>query len=85
MRPFDAAELVELPARTVYRLEHAEGMKVECLTGNAWITQADDPRDIVLRAGEAFILDRPGLTLVMALKDAALRMEPSGQPNRLAA
>jgi hypothetical protein len=37
-----------------------------------WITQADDPDDIILHAGESVLLDKPGLAVVMALKDASI-------------
>ena len=43
-----------------------EGFTVECLDGAVWITQSNDARDIVLNAGESFVLDKPGLALVCA-------------------
>jgi hypothetical protein len=78
-------ETVKLPARTVHRLGNGPGAIVACRAGTVWITQANDPRDIVLVAGESFVLDRNGLALVMALKDAALTIEKGEQSERLAA
>ena len=43
-----------------------EGLEIVCLNGAVWITQSNDPRDIVIKAGESFVLDRPGLALVCA-------------------
>jgi DUF2917 family protein len=48
-----------------------QGLVVNCLEGSVWITQANDARDIVLDAGEAFMLDKPGLALVCAAAGAA--------------
>jgi hypothetical protein len=57
---------LDLLAHEVVPLHDAEGLAVTCLAGAVWITQADDPDDIVLEAGEEFVLDRPGLALVSA-------------------
>src|SRR5271155_2241940 len=47
-------------------IHDGQGFKVECLEGALWITQSNDSRDIVLEAGESFVLDKPGLALVCA-------------------
>jgi len=57
-------------------LDDARGFKVRAGTGDLWITQAGDSRDIVLRAGESFVIERPGLTLVNAPEAAWLTLEP---------
>lgn len=49
------------------RLRKGFGRRIVVLEGNVWVTQDDDPRDIVLRAGEDFIVDRPAATVVSAL------------------
>ncbi len=48
------------------------GFAVECLEGAVWITQSNDPRDIVLEAGESFVLDKPGLALICAAAGPAI-------------
>ena len=60
---------------------------VECLEGAVWITQSNDPRDIVLKSGQSFVLDKPGLALVCAAAGPAtvavavsLKLLPSAQP-----
>jgi hypothetical protein len=52
-------------------IDHGEGSRVNCVEGAVWITQSNDPRDIVIKGGESFVLDRPGLALVCAAASAA--------------
>ena len=47
-------------------IDNGEGFTVECLEGSVWVTQSNDPRDIVLKAGQSFVLDKPGLALICA-------------------
>ena len=53
------------------RLQDAVGRRVTVLQGSVWITQDRDPRDIVISAGEDFVIERPGLALVTPLDGAA--------------
>ena len=57
---------VRLNAGELLDIDNGEGFTVECLEGAIWITQSNDPRDIVLEAGQSFVLDKPGLALVCA-------------------
>lgn len=66
----DTASLL-LPRGGVIRLTDAAGTRVTCRSGAAWITLDDDRRDIVLEAGDQFVIDRAGLTLVCALAGPA--------------
>ncbi len=43
-----------------------------CLEGSIWITQENDICDYVIEAGEAFMITRPGLVLVRALKPSSI-------------
>jgi len=61
----EAIEL-RLKAREVVNVHDGEGIKVTCLDGFVWITQASDPRDIVINDGESYVLDRQGVALVSA-------------------
>jgi hypothetical protein len=57
---------VRLNAGGLLDIDDGEGFAVECLEGAVWITQSNDPRDIVLKSGQSFVLDKPGLALVCA-------------------
>ena len=63
---------VRLNAGELLDINDGEGFTVECLEGAIWITQSNDPRDIVLNAGQSFVLDRPGLALVCAAAGPAV-------------
>jgi hypothetical protein len=69
---------VQIPARSVHRIDGGKGLQITAVQGVVWVTQANDPRDIVLSRGQSFILDRNGLAVVYALKDAAIVAGPAG-------
>ena len=56
--------LLQLRPREVLDIHDGQGLAVRCLAGALWITQTADSHDIVLDAGQCFVLDRPGLALV---------------------
>jgi len=55
-----------LGAREVLDIRNGQGLRVRCLHGVLWITQSNDTDDIVVRDGQSFVLDRPGLALISA-------------------
>jgi len=63
---------VRLNTGELLDINDGEGFAVECLEGAVWITQSNDPRDIVLSAGQSFVLDKPGLALVCATAGPAV-------------
>ena len=65
-------EPISLAARSVHRIENAKGIRVSCVRGVAWITQERDPRDMILAAGQSVVLDRPGLAVAYAFKEAVI-------------
>lgn len=73
---------VYLKARELLPIENGAGLEVKCLNGDLWITQDCDSEDNILRAGQSFVLDRQGLTLVTALLGPAVLIV---QPGRIAA
>ena len=56
-------------------IDDGRGLRLKVAAGTVWLTQQDDRRDVVLRAGECFVIDRPGRTVVQALDPAALRLD----------
>ena len=66
---------VQLQRKGVYRLRgRKRGPAVACLEGTLWITQAGDPRDHVLVAGEEFAINRRGDVLLEAVREARVRV-----------
>jgi len=57
---------ITLVAHGLLDIRDGEGLAVRCVDGIVWITQSGDTRDIVVKAGQFFVLDRPGLALVAA-------------------
>jgi hypothetical protein len=50
----------------VLQIHDGAGLAVKCVRGALWITQSNDTDDIIVRAGETFVLDRGGLALISA-------------------
>jgi len=58
--------LVHLEHHGLLDINNGQGLAVACIEGTVWITQSKDPRDIVINAGQSFLLDKQGLALVAA-------------------
>ena len=63
--------ITRLQRRQTFQLRARRGERIECQSGELWVTQDGDPRDIILGPRECFTLDRSGTAVVSALKDAA--------------
>jgi hypothetical protein len=66
MPAWSGANPVHLKPREVLDIHDGEGLVVKSLRGVLWITQSNDTDDIVIGAGETFVLDRGGLALISA-------------------
>src|SRR5262245_57091718 len=71
LAPF-TSEPIALAARSVHRVESAKGLENACVRGAIWVTQERDQRDWVLMAGQSVVLERRGLGVVYAFKDALI-------------
>ena len=67
-----------LPQGTLHRIGNGRGQQITVTKGVVWVTQANDARDILLSRGQSFIIDRLGLTVALALRDAAIIVGPAG-------
>jgi len=56
-----------LGAHSVHPIEDGAGHNLKCLAGSLWLTQENDPRDIILSPGQSFTLDRPGKAVLVVL------------------
>ena len=69
---------VRLARDGVIGIEDGRGLRVGVSTGSVWLTQQGDGRDVVLRAGESFVIDRRGRTVVQALAPAEFSLAAAG-------
>ena len=53
------------------RIEDCAGTVIEVAKGEVWLTQARDPRDYFLRAGDWLRIDRPESVVISAMGDDA--------------
>ncbi|MGU9980610.1 DUF2917 domain-containing protein [Phreatobacter sp. HK31-P] len=67
----DTPSRVHVRRGGIIRLEGALGAAVLCHAGAVWVTLEDDSRDILIEAGESFVIDRGGLSLVCAIAGPA--------------
>jgi len=80
------AELVQgggllLQRNRFVRLHNAQGWRIDCVSGSAWITQDGDRQDTLLAAGQSHVARRAARLLVQALDDCALHIAPApGRP-----
>jgi predicted ABC-type sugar transport system permease subunit len=72
----DAATL-DLAPNQMLAISGGVGMTVSCIRGSIWITQNNDRRDVVLAAGETFVVDRDGVALLSAMAPSKVAMQPA--------
>lgn len=70
---------VTLAHQAVFDVSDASGVAVRCDQGSVWITLDNDPRDIVLEAGESFKTDERRRALIYALQPSRLTLKAAGQ------
>ncbi len=61
-----AEHRLRLEAGQLIEIRGGRGLEVACHEGAVWITQSNDPLDIVLIADESFVLQSSGLAVVSA-------------------
>lgn len=65
---------LSLPRDGLIAVRDAPGTRVTAVRGALWITEDHERGDTILEAGQTFTIRRPGLTLIMALEPASLRL-----------
>lgn len=65
-----------LPKGQAALLDDARGARVQCRGGSVWVTQEGDRRDIVLEPGDSILIERDGMAVVSALRDASIEVQP---------
>lgn len=56
------------------RLARAAGLRIDCLGGKIWITEAGEAADILLIAGESYWIAGQGLALIESIGDGRVRL-----------
>lgn len=69
---------LDLRKRQSLLLDDVKGATLHVIRGRVWITQEDDTRDVVLGPGEAFTVERDGLTILEAQGDSTLHAAGGG-------
>jgi Protein of unknown function (DUF2917) len=62
--------VIEMQRRGIAPLNAGVGTCIECLRATIWITEHRSKDDIVLEAGESYVISREGLAVVQALQEA---------------
>jgi hypothetical protein len=63
---------LRLPRRSIFSVPDAAGVEIACEDGSIWITLDNDPRDIVLEAGQSFINTDHRRATIYALENASV-------------
>jgi hypothetical protein len=66
---------IDLQRGRVVHVREGRGTTVTAWTGVVWITEQDSRRDVILTPGQSFTLERPGLALVQAFRDASISVD----------
>jgi hypothetical protein len=69
------------------RIEDGRGATVTVAYGSVWLTQARDPEDVCLQAGDSFRIRRNGVTIASGSKPSMLVVTPftpESRPMRVA-
>jgi hypothetical protein len=70
---------ITLPARQLFALADASSARILCTSGCLWVTLDDDPRDVILEAGDTFEAKEPRRALLYALRGSAFVLEAAPQ------
>ncbi|HRD76209.1 MAG TPA: DUF2917 domain-containing protein [Hyphomicrobiaceae bacterium] len=74
-----------LEAGALWRLPEGQSLKLLALDGTLWMSQPQEPGDIIVEAGQSIELDVAGLTIVEAIGQQAKVWISVGEAARIAA
>jgi hypothetical protein len=75
----EAVPTVTLPARQLFEITDAAGVRILCTGGSLWLTLDHDPRDIVLQAGDSFEAEAPRRLLLYAFEPSTFALASTPQ------
>lgn len=70
---------VSLPARQLFLIPDPSSARILCTGGCVWLTLDDDPRDVILQAGDSFETEEPRRALLYALEPSVFVLAPRAQ------
>jgi hypothetical protein len=62
------AQQIPIGQRELLVIDDACGQVIACESGELWVTQDGDRRDVILPAGQSWRIDRPGPLVLSAFK-----------------
>ena len=71
----DAIRTMRLERGAFLRIRAGAGEIISAHAGSVWVTEQDSLKDVVLRPGESFKLERRGIALVEAFSDASISVD----------
>ena len=66
---------VKLAQYETINIIDGKGSRITARAGSLWVTQEHDVRDVILRPGHSFTLDRDGTAIIEALADAEVSLD----------
>ena len=61
-----------VPKRETVAIDRPQGRRITCIAGCVWLTQDNDPRDIVLEPGDSHLCAGNGRLLVFGLQRSSI-------------
>lgn len=71
MKPSRLPSMLSLERNQLVRLRHACGTRITARAGMLWITVDREPQDVVLEAGDSYVVQARAPVIVQALDGAA--------------
>ena len=66
---------IQIGLRELLVIDDARDQLLTCESGELWITQDGDRRDVILPAGQSWRVDRPGPLVMSAFKPAVATLD----------
>ena len=89
MACFETGTLIELSPREAVTLQDVRGATLRITRGTIWLTQEDDRKDVILRVGDNWVVEKDGATVLEAQNDGTIvyvvgrQVEDAGARERL--
>ena len=68
---------IQLAARELMALDNAEGARIECVSGELWVTTEGGAGDLIVAAGERLELKEAPRAFISALRSAQFVVTPA--------